>query len=416
MSTQFELTERAAEDVGAVDAGLGLNPLVGFGAIDLITAYRQIAAQVLRHPSVALEYQLDLTRQILQALSGSLAIAPARGDRRFADPVWHSNPGYRAVQQSYLAWRDSLDRWIANAGFDTANEQRARIALSQLGDAAAPTNFWLGNPAAIRKCIETGGMSAVYGLRHMLDDWSQNGGLPSQVDKRPFHVGENLGTTQGAVVFRNEQAELIQYTPQIERVLATPLLIVPPQINKFYLFDLAPGRSVVEFLLANGIQVFVVSWRNPTAEHRDWGLDTYVNALAELTDVVRAVADSERLNVTAACSGGITASALLGHLAAKQDQRVNAVTLLVTVLDTAIESQLGHLTTREGVEAARAASCQRGVLEGEDLGRVFAWMRPMMRALIGGTIGSSAPDRISVGCLIRDSQWILVQPTRPRSC
>jgi len=114
----------------------------------------------------------------------------------------------------------------------------------------------------------------------LLDDWSRNGGLPSQVDKRPFHVGENLGTTKGAVVFRNEQAELIQYTPQTQRVLATPLLIVPPQINKFYLFDLAPGRSVVEFLLANGIQVFVVSWRNPTTEHRDWGLDTYVNALA----------------------------------------------------------------------------------------------------------------------------------------
>jgi polyhydroxyalkanoate synthase subunit PhaC len=132
MSTQFELTERAAEDVGAVDAGLGLNPLVGFGAIDLITAYRQIAALVQRHPSVALEYQLDLTRQILQALSGSSALAPARGDRRFADPVWQSNPGYRAVQQSYLAWRDSLDRWVANAGFDTANEQRARITLSRV--------------------------------------------------------------------------------------------------------------------------------------------------------------------------------------------------------------------------------------------------------------------------------------------
>ena len=283
MSTQFELMERAAEDAGAVDAGFGPNPLVGFGAIDLITAYRQIAGQVLRHPSIALEYQLDLTRQILRALSGRSAIAPARGDRRFADPVWHSNPGYRAVQQPHLAWRDLLDRWIANAGFDTANEQRARIALSQLADAAAPTNFWLGNPAAIRKCIETGGMTAVHGLRHMLDDWSRNGGLPSQVDKRPFHVGENLGTTQGAVVFRNEQAELIQDTPQTQRVLATPLLIVPPQINKFYLFDLAPGRSVVEFLLANGIQVFIVSWRNPTTEHRDWGLDTYVNALAEIT-------------------------------------------------------------------------------------------------------------------------------------
>ena len=161
-------------------------------------------------------------------------------------------------------------------------------------------------------------------------------------------------------MFRNEQAELIQYTPQTEQVLATPLLIVPPQINKFYLFDLAPGRSVIEFLLANGIQVFVVSWRNPTAEHRDWGLDTYVNALAELTDVVRAVADSECLNVTAACSGGITASALLGHLAAKQDQRVNAVTLLVTVLDTVDritawppDNARGNRGRASGVQSAR---------------------------------------------------------------
>ena len=157
MSTQFELMERAAEDAGAVDAGFGPNPLVGFGAIDLIAAYRQIAGQVLRHPSITLEYQLDLTRQILRALSGGSAIAPARGDRRFADPVWTQQSRLSRHPAIYLAWRDSLDCWMANAGFDTVNEQRARIALSQLGDAVAPTNFWLGNPAAIRKCIETGG-------------------------------------------------------------------------------------------------------------------------------------------------------------------------------------------------------------------------------------------------------------------
>ena len=376
MSTQIDLTERAAEDAGAVDAGLGLNPLVGFGAADLIAAFQQIAQRVLQHPWVTLEYQFDLAGQLLRACNGGSAIEPARGDRRFADPVWTSNPLYRAIQQAYLAWRDSLDRWVANAGFDRVNEQRARIALSQIGDAAAPTNSWLGNPAAVRKCFETSGMSVVHGLRHMLDDWSQNGGLPAQVDKRGFRVGDNLGATRGTVVFRSDQAELIQYAPKREQVLARPLLIVPPQINKFYLFDLAPGRSVIEYLLDSGIQVFVVSWRNPTAEQRDWGLDTYVNALVEVSDAVLAITDSKNLNVAAACSGGITASVLLGHLAAKQDRRINAATLLVTVLDTSIKSQLGHLMTREGIEAARAASRHKGVLEGSDLGRVFAWMRP----------------------------------------
>ena len=160
---------------------------------------------------------------------------------------------------------------MAKAGFDRVNEQRARIALSQLGDALAPTNTLLGNPAAMRQCFETGGASTLQGLRHILDDWAQNGGLPAQVDKRPFRVGDNLGATDGAVMFRNDQAELIQYTPRTGQVLSRPLLIVPPQINKFYLFDLAPGRSLIEYLLANGIQVFVVSWRNPTAEQSRLG-------------------------------------------------------------------------------------------------------------------------------------------------
>jgi polyhydroxyalkanoate synthase len=374
MSRQIDLTKSAASDVGAIDAGL--NPLIGFGTADSIGAFRQIAHHVLQHPWDTLEYHCDLSVRLLQAWIGTSNLAPARGDRRFADPVWNGNPFYRTIQQVYLTWRDSLDRWVTNAGFDRVNEQHARIALSQLGDATAPTNSLLGNPAAMRKCFETGGMSVVEGFRHMLEDWLQNGGLPSQVNKRGFRVGENLGTTRGGVVFRNAHAELIQYMPKCKQVLAKPLLIVPPQINKFYLFDLSPGRSVIDYLLTSGIQVFVVSWRNPTADQRHWGLDSYVNALVELTDVVCAITNSEDLTVAAACSGGITASILLGHFAAKQIRRINAVTLLVTILDTSAEPQPGHLVTLEGIEAARATSKHHGVLEGADLGRIFAWMRP----------------------------------------
>ena len=264
-----------------MDAGLGLNPLVGFGAADVLAAFGQIGCHAVRHPLVTLQHQIELASQILRGLTGGSNIEPPRGDRRFADPVWTSSPIYRAIQQCYLAWRDSLDRWVGQAGFDRVNEQRARIALSQLVDALAPTNTLLGNPAAMRQCFETGGASTLQGLRRILDDWAQNGGLPAQVDKRPFRVGDNLGATDGAVIFRNDQAELIQYTPRTGQVLSRPLLIVPPQINKFYLFDLASGRSLIEYLLANGIQVFVVSWRNPTADRRDWGLDSYVSTLVE---------------------------------------------------------------------------------------------------------------------------------------
>jgi polyhydroxyalkanoate synthase len=376
MSQPSELAARAAEATGAADAGLGLNPLVGFGTTDLLAAFWQIAQHVLLRPSATIGYQAELTALLMRAWAGEAVAEPARGDRRFADPVWSDSPLHRAAQASYLAWRQSLDRWVDGAGFERKHEQRARIALSLLGDAVAPTNSWLGNPAAIRRFCETGAASAVQGVVHMLGDLMANGGLPSQVDKRAFRVGDTLGASKGAVVFRNAQAEVIQYAPTAARVLQRPLLIVPPQINKFYLVDLASGRSVIEFLLANGVQVFAVSWRNPMPEHRDWGLDTYVKALVEMTDVVRGICDSEDLNIAAACSGGITASVLLGHLAARRDRRIKSASLLVTVLDTAAESQLGHLVTREAIEAARAASHHKGVLEGDELGRMFAWMRP----------------------------------------
>ena len=376
MDAPPDLIQPAADDAGAADAGLGLNPLIGFGTADLLAGYRHLAEQAVQHPFVTLEHQIELARKLLLALLGRSNLEPARGDRRFTDEAWTSNPLYRTLLQGYLAWRDSLDAWVGKTGFDLVNEQRARIALSQLGEALAPTNSWLGNPAAIRRCFETAGASTLRGLQHMLQDWTQNGGLPSQVDKRAFRVGDNLAATDGAVIFRNPQVELIQYTPKTEHVWSRPLLIVPPQINKFYLFDIAPGRSLVEYLLTSGIQVFVVSWRNPTAEHRDWGLDSYVNSLVQIADVTRAVTQSEDLNMVAACSGGITASALLGHLTAKGDKAINATTLLVTVLDTSIESQLGPLMTREVIEASGASSRLRGVLEGDELGRMFAWMRP----------------------------------------
>src|SRR5262249_644920 len=151
---------------------------------------------------VTLQHQIELASQLLSGLAGGSNVEPTRGDRRFADPIWSSSPIYRAIQQCYLALRNSLDRWVGQAGFDRVNEQRARVALSQLGDALAPTNTLLGNPTAVRRCFETGGASTLRGLRHMLDDWAKNGGLPSQVDKHSFRAGENLSTTEGAVIFR----------------------------------------------------------------------------------------------------------------------------------------------------------------------------------------------------------------------
>jgi polyhydroxyalkanoate synthase len=371
-----EVATVAAEAAGAADAALGLNPLVGTSGAELATAFQRLALRAMTQPLLGMEHYADFARAIARAWLGQSDLEPEPGDKRFADPAWKENPFYRAWLQTYLAWRNALHRFVDADGFERLDAERNRFAVTLLTETLAPTNSWLGNPAAIRKFFDTGGASALRGLTHALDDIAQNGGMPAQVDKKAFQVGKNLALTPGAVVYRNEVLELIQYAPATEMVYGRPLLMVPPQINKYYVLDLAPRRSVIEHLVNHGVQTFALSWRNPTPAQRDWGLETYLQAILQAMEAVRDVAGSEDLNLMGACSGGITATLLLAHLAAKGDHRVNAFTSMVTVLDTSVESQTGLFATRETIEAARQASRLTGVLAGRELARVFAWMRP----------------------------------------
>ena len=172
-----------------------------------------------------------------------------------------------------------MQEWVDEVGFDALERERARFLAQLVADALAPSNFLLGNPSALRKARATRGWSLLRGLRHFARDLVRNGGMPSQVDTSAFRVGGNIATTEGAVVHRDPILELIQYRPLRATVSARPILIVPPQINKFYVYDLTAEKSMVRFLLERGFQVFMVSWRNPTAEHRDWGLEDYVDAI-----------------------------------------------------------------------------------------------------------------------------------------
>jgi polyhydroxyalkanoate synthase len=200
--------------------------------------------------------------------------------------------------------------------------------------------------------------------------------MPAQVDKQSFRIGENLAVSPGAVVFANDVLELIEYAPATAAVHARPHLIVPPQINKYYVFDLSPGKSIVEHLVRAGFRTFAVSWRNPTADQRDWDMDTYAGALVDAIDAVREITGSADLNLHAACSGAMTVSALLGHFAAKGERPVHAATLMVAVLGAHEGSQLGLFATPETIAAAKRASAAKGILDGRDMGRVFAWLRP----------------------------------------
>jgi polyhydroxyalkanoate synthase len=360
----------------AAEGMLGPNPFVGLRPCDIVATAQKIGAQALRQPGLAMEQEAALVRELFGLFSGNAESTPPKGDKRFTDAAWQNNSLYRMTLQGYLAWQRALAGFVERSGLDPANKERARFVMSLITDAASPTNTLLGNPAALKKVIDTGGASLLDGANNIMMDLLKNQGMPAQVNKTAFEVGKNLGTSKGAVVFRNEVLELIQYAPTTQQVYSRPQLIVPPQINKFYIFDLSEGKSIVDYLVKNELQVFVVSWRNPTAAQSHWDLDTYVTALMEAITAVREITGCDDVNLHGACSGAMTISALLGHLASKGDKTVNATTLMVAVLDNTADSQLGLFATPEAIAAAKQHSISRGVLAGEEMGRVFAWMRP----------------------------------------
>lgn len=354
-----------------------LSPIVGISREDVLSAIGSILGGAARQPFTFMQHIGSFGRSVVDIVGGEARFAPEPKDRRFIDPAWQKSPVYRRMMQGWLAFRGEMHGFIKSLDLDPVEHGRAMLVADIMIDAVAPTNTLVGNPSAVKLALDTGGASLVQGLRHALDDLRNNHGMPSQVDKTPFKVGENLATTEGAVVYRTEMLELLQYTPKTGNVRAMPLLFVPPQINKYYVLDLTPEKSMSRYLVEQGFQVFVVSWRNPGPEHRDWGLADYVSALVEVIGVVTSITGSEKVNISGGCSGGITTATLLSYLAAKGDKRVNSVTFWVCVLDPRMEdSDVGVLVTKRGIEMARKRSAKKGVLAGSDLSRVFAWLRP----------------------------------------
>jgi polyhydroxyalkanoate synthase len=360
----------------AAQAVLGANPFVGLSARQVVAAAGRVMTRLGLRPRVVARQLRLLAADLVQVAAGRSELVPARGDKRWADPAWRENPVYRRMQQTYLAVTAAVDRAISESGLDVKSELRGRFAVGIVTEALAPTNNPL-QPAVLKQVIDTGGRSLVTGLRHLVSDLRHNGGMPSTVDRRPFVVGETVAATPGQVVFRNEVLELIQYAPVTETVHELPLVYVPPQINKFYVLDLAPGRSLVEHSVAQGTTWFTVSWRNPGREHADWDMSTYAGALLEALDAVEEITGQPQLNLLGLCAGGMTTAALLGHLAATgRLGRVRSLTLLVNMLDTTAPTQLGALASRRSVAAAVATARRAGVHSGRDMARVFAWLRP----------------------------------------
>jgi polyhydroxyalkanoate synthase len=320
-----------------------------------------------------------LGRDTVQILRGTDEIAPAPKDKRFADPAWATNPVYRRLAQEYLATAGSLGRLVdafEARGGDWREVEQARFVVNAIASAMAPTNTLLGNPAALKRAFDTGGRSVARGLGNLLTDLRRNGGMPAQVDRSAFTVGEDLALSPGVVVDRDEVAEVIRYTPSTPSVRQRPLVIVPPPIGRFYFLDLRPGRSFVEYAVSQGLQVFMISWRNPTAEQAGWDLDTYAGRVRSAIDVARRVAGSDDVNTLGFCAGGIIMTTVLNHLAATGDDAVRSAGYAVTLLDFSSRAPIGAFSAPRLLDVARRNSRRQGVISARQMGAVFTWMRP----------------------------------------
>jgi polyhydroxyalkanoate synthase len=369
-ASQQEAAERS------MISAMAVNALVSMDRSQILAAAGRLAARAVMDPGLLARRGLGLGREIVEIVVGRSDRAPEAGDRRFSDPAFDRHPGYRRLMQGYLAIRAALLALVEDVELDHKSRDRARFAVTLLTEALAPTNMLLGNPAALKRAFDTAGVSLAVGLKNLVTDYVENDGMPSQVDRRPFKVGENLAVTPGQVVFRNEVLELMQYAAQTPEVFERPFLFIPPQVNKYYVFDLAPGRSLLEFAVKSGFTTFTVSWRNPTPAQRDWGLGAYISALIEASDAIREITGSENINVMGACAGGITTAVFLAYLADRGDDRFTSASFPVTMIDMGDPGMIGIFTSEATIASSLRHSAEKGILSGSDLARVFAWLRP----------------------------------------
>ncbi len=301
--------------------------------------------------------------------------APSK-DRRFADPAWQENPLFFALLQQHLLRERLAEDLVGAAGLDERSASKARLASQLVVDAISPSNFLSTNPTALRRAIETGGMSTVRGMLNFLHDVRHRGGLPRQVETSGFALGKNLAATPGKVVYRNELIELIQYAPQSPTTFAVPLLCSPPWINKYYIMDIAPGRSFIEWAVKHGHTTFAISYRNPDESMRHVSMDDYlVRGLDAAARVVRDVTGAAKINVAALCLGGTLATAYAAWLAEGGEELVNTLTLTNTLVDFSEPGVLGNFTDPDTLGTTERLMADRGFLEAEKMAAAFNLIR-----------------------------------------
>ncbi len=303
--------------------------------------------------------------------------APARGDRRFADPAWSDEPVYDYLKQAYLLAARQLQEFVATAPVDDATRAQVDFASRQMMNALAPTNFPHTNPQVARRTIESGGLSLMTGLSNLLEDVGKGQGLVSRRAPNDFELGVNVAATPGAVVFKNDLMELIQYAPTTDKVYRRPLLFVPPLVNKYYLFDLTPKASYLKWLVDQGHTVFVISWANPDESHADTGMDAYVkDGIVAALDAVELATGETDADLVSYCLGGTLSAMTLAYLAQTgRADRIASATLIATLVDFGDMGEWSVFTSEQDLNAFDRYLDDKGYVEAHDLTKLFSAVR-----------------------------------------
>ena len=340
-------------------------------------SWARLGANLAKQPGAVAGRVGALTRELGGIAAGRSHRAPARADKRFADAAWEQNPLLHRIMQAYLAGSETAEGLLGDAGLDWRDAEKMRFVFDNVVEGLAPSNNPILSPLGWKALIDTGGLSALRGAKAFARDMLSQPRVPAMVEPDAFAVGETVAISKGAVVLQTSQFELIQYVPQTPKVNAIPLLIVPPVINKFYVMDIAPGRSMIEYFVQQGQQVFVIAWRNPQARHRDWGFDTYGAAIIDALDAVQTIAGTDRAHLMGTCSGGILAAMTAAHLSdIGEADRIAGLTLAVTVLDQTRAGFAPAMMSDRAAQAAIRVSGRKGYLDGRAMAEMFAWLRP----------------------------------------
>ncbi len=352
--------------------------------------FTEIAQHWLADPGRVAETQAALARDYLQ-LAGATAqrmmgaealpvAEPEPGDNRFNDPEWSRNPYFDFWKQAYLITTRWLDDVLENTeGLDERTRQRAEFYLKQLAGALSPSNFPFTNPVVLRETLGSSGKNLVQGMANLVHDIEKSGDILkiSQTDVEAFEVGRNVATAPGKVVFQNDLIQLIQYAPSTEVVHATPLLIVPPWINKFYILDLGPQKSFIRYMVGKGFTVFIVSWVNPDERLKDKTFEDYMtDGLLAATNAVKRETGVEKINIIGYCVGGTLLGTSLAYLAARGEEPFASATFFAAQVDFTKAGDLLLFIDDTQLKALEEMMAERGYLDGSRMATVFNMLRP----------------------------------------